>query len=193
MMTVLPHPASLISNPIRPLKRVEYEKLVAEGCFRDEKVELLFGMVVAMSPTDPAHGQSVRKLNAILNARLAGRALVSCQDPFAATDDSEPQPDVFVVPEGDYWHAHPDRAYLVIEVARSSLEHDRGPKQVLYGRSDVDEYWIINHTEDVVEVYRDRRDEGWQSLTTYGRGETLAMLAFPDVEIAVSDILPPIG
>jgi Uma2 family endonuclease len=192
MLVVLPHPASLISIPIRPLKRAEYDRLAALGCFEHERVELIFGMVVAMSPLDPEHNESVRRLDDMLKNLLRGRAFVSCQSSFAATDDSEPEPDVFVFPPGDYWREHPDRAHLVIEVARSSIKHDRGAKAVLYALSQVDEYWIVDHTSSTVEVYRDRQLDGtWRSVTRHTRGESLSPLAFPDVTIAIDDILPP--
>jgi Uma2 family endonuclease len=185
------HPRSSLSLPVRPLKRVEYEKLAAEGFFKDERVELVFGVVVAMTPIDPAHGESVDRLDDMLRRQLAGRARVRCQGAFAATEDSEPQPDIYVFPNGDYWDAQPDRAYLVIEVARSSLDYDRDTKSLLYGVSQVDEYWIVNHAEDVIEVYRDRHDGRWRTMTTHRRGETIAMVGFPDVQIAVTDVLPP--
>jgi Uma2 family endonuclease len=185
------HPRSSLSLPVRPLKRVEYEKLAAEGFFKDERVELVFGVVVAMTPIDPAHGESVDRLDDMLRRQLAGRARVRCQGAFAATEDSEPQPDIYVFPNGDYWDAQPDRAYLVIEVARSSLDYDRDTKSLLYGVSQVDEYWIVNHAEDVIEVYRDRHDGRWRTMTTHRRGDTIAMVGFPDVQIAVTDVLPP--
>lgn len=192
MERMLPsHPRSSLSLPVRPLKRVEYEKLAAEGFFKDERVELVFGVVVAMTPIDPAHGESVDRLDDMLRRQLAGRARVRCQGAFAATEDSEPQPDIYVFPNGDYWDAQPDRAYLVIEVARSSLDYDRDTKSLLYGVSQVDEYWIVNHAEDVIEVYRDRHDGRWRTMTTHRRGETIAMVGFPDVQIAVTDVLPP--
>lgn len=192
MVKMLSKHASLISNPIRPLKRVEYEKLAADGCFLNERVELLFGMVVEMSPIDPAHRESVRRIDAILQRMLGDRAHVTCQGPFAATDDSEPEPDIYVSPVGDYWRAHPSRALLVVEVARSSLRQDRGPKALLYSISEVDEYWIVNHVDACVEVYRGRQLDGsWTSCTTHGRSETIAMLAFPDVALAIAEILPP--
>jgi Uma2 family endonuclease len=118
-----PH-ASLISQPIRPLKRVEYDKLVADGCFQDERVELVFGMVVEMSPIDQAHHESVRRIYKALLERIGGRGTVWSQSSFAATDDSEPEPDVCVTPSGDHWHTRPDHAFLVVEVARSSLRYD---------------------------------------------------------------------
>lgn len=193
MESMLPFPASLISRPIRPLKRVEYDKLVDEGFFQNERVELVFGMVVTMTPPSPQHAESVARVDDLLRDQLARRARVSCQNPFAATDDSEPQPDVFVFPNGDYWNAHPGRAYLVVEVSRSSLEYDRSAKHLLYGLSQVDEYWIVNHPDGVVEVYRDPHEGKWRSMTTHARGETVTMLAFADVQIAVADILPPIS
>jgi Uma2 family endonuclease len=145
-----------------------------------------------MPPIDPAHGVSVDRLDEMLRRQLAERAHVRCQGAFAATDDSEPQPDICIFPVGDYWNVQPDRAFLVIEVARSSLDYDRSTKSALYGISQVDEYWIVNHTDGVVEVYRDRRDGRWRTMTTHDRGETIALVAFPDVKIPVAEILPPV-
>jgi Uma2 family endonuclease len=181
--------------PLRPLKRVEFERLAAEGFFDEEnqRVELLFGMVVPMSPIDAAHGESTEVLGEALRARLRGRARVRTQNAFAASEISEPQPDVTVVPNADYWVANPSKAYLVVEVARSSLRKDKGPKAMLYGLADVDEYWIVNHVEEVVEVYRDRHAGDWRQKMTYARGQSIAMAAFPDVEIAVAAILPPVA
>lgn len=184
-------PPDLVTEPIRPLRRVEYERLAAEGYFEDERVELLFGMVVEMTPIDPAHSASIYHVRRSLERALGERATVREQNPFAASDISEPEPDVLVIPTGDYWDAHPSRAYLVVEVARSSLSRDQGVKAKLYGLAEVDEYWIVNHVDDVVEVYRDRQRGRWRSVTTYRRGELIAMRQFPDVTVAVDEILPP--
>jgi Uma2 family endonuclease len=175
---------------LRPIKRVEYDRLVAIGAFEDERVELLFGMVVPMAPIDPAHSESVDRVACLLRDQLAARARVRIQSSFAATDDSEPEPDVFVVPQQSYWTAHPDRAFLIVEVARSSLRRDRA-KRLVYGRADVDEYWIVNHPDRCVEVYRDRQAGAWRSVTTHHDGEVLRPLAFPDVEVPVGALLPP--
>jgi len=153
-------PPDLVTEPIRPLKRVEYEKLAAAGCFEDERVELLFGVVVEMTPVDPAHPTSIYHLRRMIERGLGDRAILRAQDPFAASDISEPQ---------------------------------QGVKAKLYGLAEVDEYWIVNHVDEVVEVYRDRQRSQWQSVTTYRRGDTIAMLQFPDVTIAVAEILPPPG
>ncbi|MBA3393750.1 MAG: Uma2 family endonuclease [Deltaproteobacteria bacterium] len=185
-------PSDVTGSGFRPLKRVEYERLGVEGFFDNERVELLFGVVVEMPPVDPAHGTSIYRVRRKIEASLGDRAMVRDQNSFAASDISEPQPDIMVVPNDDYWKQHPSRAYLVVEVSRSSLDRDQGVKAKLYGLAEVDEYWIVNHVDEVVEVYRDRKRGKWRSKTTHHRGETIAMLTFPDVTLAVSEILPPV-
>ena len=182
------------NEPVRPLKRVEYELLAREGCFEDERVELLFGMVVPMTPVDWDHARSAHQIRRPLEAQLGARAMVVENAGFAASDISMPQPDVMVLENRGWGAGAPVRAYLIIEVARTSLRRDQGPKAVLYGLADVDEYWIVDHVHGVIEVYRDR-DPGagtWRTKLTKHRGERVAMLAFPDCEIAVADVVPPI-
>jgi Uma2 family endonuclease len=100
-------------------------------------------------------------------------------------------PDIVVVPGDDYWHEHPQRAFLVVEVGKHSLANDKTCKRDLYALADVTEYWIVDHVEFVIEVYRDWHDGEWRAKSTYQRGDTISMVAFPDVTIAVTDILPP--
>jgi len=182
----------IAGETIRPMKRVEYESLAAQGYFDDEHVELLFGMVVQMPPADPAHPKAVTRVAERLTLALAGRAEVRVQCPYAASDWSEPEPDVFVVPLNDDWANHPDHAYLVVEIARSSLRRDRGPKAQLYATANVAEYWIVDHVHEQVEVFRDPHEGGWRTCSIHKRGETITALRFPDVAIAVTDVLPPV-
>jgi Uma2 family endonuclease len=183
--------AKLFGKGLRPLKRSEFMKLGEQGFFDDERVELLFGVVVEMSPTKPAHDQSVYEVAKRLERAIGKRAIVRTQSSFAAREDSQPLPDVVIAPNQTYWEDHPDRAYLVVEVALSSVWKDRGPKKLLYGITSVDEYWIVNHVTASVEVYRDHGRLGWKTFTTHGRGETVSPLRFPSVKILVDDLLPP--
>ena len=148
---VMPQVPPIEHQPIRRMKRAEYDLLVKQGVFGNERVELIFGQVVAMSPIDPAHREAVAAIHEKLLFALTGRARVYSHAPLAATDDSEPETDTYVTPLGDYWDDHPSRAYLVVEVARSSLEYDRGEKAFLYGISQVDEYWIVDQVHGLVE------------------------------------------
>jgi Uma2 family endonuclease len=185
-------PSEMAGEKLRLLTRTEYDQMVREGHFVDEKVELLFGMVVEMPPIDPAHAQATTNLGRELILKLGTRASVRISVPFAASDLSEPEPDVFVSDPGESWTDHLARAFLVVEVARSSLTRDRGPKALLYGLATVDEYWIVDQIHECVDVYRTRRDDGsWATMTSHKRGETIAILAFPDVMIDTDRLFPP--
>lgn len=172
----------------RPLKRSEYDRLVAMGAFEGERVELLYGTLVAMSPQDPAHTSPIGRLNMVLAPALAGRAIVRVQCPLVACDESEPEPDVAVVPLGDYRSAHPSVADLVIEVALSSLKKDRLVKAPLYARSGFLEYWLVDVGATCIEVYRRPSSDGYQDHISVGLGDKVAIEAFPDVVVGVADV-----
>ncbi len=135
------------------MRRAEYERLVALGAFEDERVELLHGVLVDMSPNKPGHVSPIDRLTMILVPALVGRAIVRVQSPIAAGDESEPEPDLAVVPPGDYRQEHPAHALLVIEVALSSLNKDRHVKAPLYAASGFLEYWIVDVAGQAVEVH----------------------------------------
>jgi Uma2 family endonuclease len=181
--------ATLDPSTIRPLRRVEYDKLVDEGVFANERVELLYGLVVRMTPIREPHANAVDRLLKILIFAFGDRARVRCQGSFAASEDSEPEPDVGVYPERDYLTAHPTDAWLIVEVSDSSLAHDRGVKEALYAEVGVPEYWIVNLVDRAIEVYRDPVKGKYTSKTVHARGDSVTMLRFPDVTVAVSDVI----
>lgn len=181
--------ASAAPEHFRPLRRVEYDRLVALGTFHGERIELMAGELRRMSPIGPPHTSTVDRLTELLVVALLGRARVRVQGSFAAGELSEPEPDFCVLPLGDYDDAHPDVAHLIIEVADSSLSYDRGQKARLYAECGVPEYWIVNLTSRVVEVHRDPRPTGYETASTFTKGARLQLLAFPDVELAVDAFL----
>jgi Uma2 family endonuclease len=174
---------------IRPLRRVEYDRLVELGHFQDEHIELLEGQLVEMSPIGPPHSSGVQKLTLLLVTALAGRATVRVQSPFAALDTSEPEPDVAVVPLGDYDTEHPHEAHLLIEVAESSLTRDRGLKQRIYASASVPEYWIVNVPQRCIEVFRVPRGSAYVSVERVPHSGSVAIGRFPDVVVRVADVL----
>jgi Uma2 family endonuclease len=184
---------STVASPrsqLRRFTRTEYDRLIALGFFRRERIELIHGTIVKMSPIGPPHRVVVDRLTRHLVPRLIDRALVSIQQPFAAWDESEPEPDVSVVPLGDYSVDHPGQALLIIEVADSSLDEDRETKAPLYAASGVPEYWIVNLVEKVVEIYTDPADGRYRNSRRARSRETVAPGAFPDVVMSVADLLP---
>jgi Uma2 family endonuclease len=142
-----------------------------------------------MSPQYAPHASTVDRLTELLMMRLHGRFRMRFQAPLALSDDSEPEPDAAVVPLGNYDTEHPTTAFLVIEVADSSLKQDRA-KAAVYARAAIGEYWIVNLNARTVEVYASPDGDRYAEVRTVREGATLRPIAFPDVEIEVAEILP---
>jgi len=181
--------AAAAAEKIRPLRRVEYDKLVALGVFEGERIELIDGALLQMSPIGAPHGEAVDRLTELFVLALVGRARVRIQGSFAAGEFSEPEPDVSILPLGDYHAEHPHQAHLVVEVAESSLSYDRGRKARLYAEADVPEYWIVNLVERTVEVHRQPNAGKYEQLSTHPKGSRLRLVAFSDVELSVDDFV----
>jgi Uma2 family endonuclease len=184
-------PALLLPERPRPLRRAEYDRLVALGAFEDERIELLHGVLVEMSPPDPGHASPIDRLTMLLVPALVGKAIVRVQQSIvtgAPGDESEPQPDLAVVPPGDYRKAHPARALLVIEVALSSLNKDRKVKAPLYAASSFPEYWIVDVRAQRIEVHRSPAGDRYTSVTRHAPGEVLRPEAFPDLAVSVAEV-----
>jgi Uma2 family endonuclease len=177
--------------------------LINIGFFdEDERVELLEGVLVYMSPINPLHSNAVDLLTEAFGAIVTrGITRVRRQGPISIPEaGSEPEPDliIFRVSGVDFAlrHPSPNEVLLVMEVADSSLAHDRSHKATLYAQAGIPDYWIWNLVDNVLEVYRDPHtpssgDALYQTKLTYHRGESLAPLAFPDFEVEVDNILPP--
>src|ERR1700704_5757435 len=166
----------------RPLKRSEYDRLIELGVFDDERVELIQGVLVKMSPQEAPHASAVQWLNELLMERRQGRFTLRIQLPLALSEDTEPEPDVAAVPLGDYATEHPHTALLIIEVADSTLKKDRR-KASVYASAGIAEYWIINLGARTVEVYASPEGDRYAESRTLRSGETLRPQALPDVAI----------
>jgi Uma2 family endonuclease len=121
--------------------------------------------------------------------RLDPRARIRVQGSFAASDWSEPEPDLAALPNRDYDDAHPQQAFLLIEVSESSLRKDRGPKARIYAQAGVPEYWVVNLVERVVEIHCEPSERGYQRTLRKQRGESITLVQFPDVVVQVDEFL----
>jgi Uma2 family endonuclease len=182
---------SIEPEQVRSFKRSEYDRMVELGLFEDERVELLRGVLVKMSPRLAAHASTVSKLNQLLMTQLQGRLGLRIQSPLAVSDDSEPEPDVAVVALGDYDTEHPRTALLVIEVSDTTLRRDRG-KASVYAAAGVGEYWIVNVGARTVEVYSSAEGDRYAEARTLRPGDTLRPATLPDVALVVTEVLPKI-
>jgi len=180
--------ALLAPEKPRRIRREEYQALVEKGFFDEQRVELLDGVIVEMSSGDPPHASPIELLTELLVPRLLGRARVRVQLDYLGRGDSQPVPDLAIVPVASYKRQHPDKAYAIIEVAFSSLRKDRLLKAPMYAASNVDEYWVVDVLEQSFEVFRDTDGRTYRSVTRHAATEQVSLLAFPDVSVRVGDV-----
>jgi Uma2 family endonuclease len=174
----------------------EYQRMGEAGILReDDRVELIDGEIVEMTPIGSRHAACVNRLNQVLQRALGERAIVSVQNPTSIPPHSEPQPDLMLLrPRADFYaaaHPEPRDVLLVIEVADTTVPFDRGVKIPLYARAGMVEVWLVDLTTDTVEVHRGPAGNRYADVERRGRGERLLCQAFPDIELSVDDVMGP--
>jgi Uma2 family endonuclease len=160
--------------------------MVDLGFFRDQRIELIHGIPVWMPPIGSLHSEIVTRLTRLFIRGLGERAVVRPQLPFVAHDDSEPEPDLAIVSPRSYATGHPDAAFLLIEVADTSLTYDRETKAPLYAASGVPQLWIVDVEARVIEVYTEPTDGAYTSVAR--KTESASPAAFPDIVVAVAEL-----
>jgi Uma2 family endonuclease len=172
----------------------DYYRMAEVGILtEDDRVELLDGEIVEMSPIGSVHGGHVKRLNALFTSQLGARVVVSVQDPVRLSRFSEPQPDVTLLrPREDFYaraHPRPEDVLLLIEVADTSVETDRRVKLPLYAGAGVREVWLLDLPAERVEIHRQPTAFGYSEIRTLARGQGLSPQAFPDLALGVEDLL----
>ncbi len=182
----------------RLFTRKEYHAMGKAGILgHQERVELLEGEIIVMSPIGNRHFTSVLWLTGIFatSGRLAGRADVIIQNPVVASPISEPEPDLMLLALREDRYAfgkpRPQDVLLLIEVADSSLHYDLNVKLPHYAEVGIPEVWIANLQDDRIESYTEPSPEGFRASRIYQLGDTISPTAFPDIQINVNDIIPP--
>ena len=172
----------------------EYYRMVEAGILdEDDRVELIEGEIIEMSPIGLKHMSCVDRSMDVLNSALKGRALVSIQHPLRLNNYNEPQPDIVVLkPRADYYASKPhtpEDTFLVIEVSDSSLRYDVKVKLPIYAAMGISEVWIENLQSELLLVCRNPAGKSYGTQLTIQRGESVSPLAFPDVTFKVEDLL----
>ena len=172
----------------------DYYRMGDAGVFPPgHRVELLEGEIIDMMPIGPFHSGVVNTLADYFSTQHNGRWLVTNQNPVRLNRHSEPQPDIVLVRRvpGNYRDRHPAPrdVLLLIEVADSSLDYDRGDKLAAYGKAGIEEYWLVNLPEQCLEVYREPHYTGYASVVILKPGDTASPAAFPDVKLDLAELL----
>jgi Uma2 family endonuclease len=173
----------------------DYHRMVDAGILtEDDRVELIHGEILAMSPIGPRHSAAVLRATQALVRLMGDRAIVGVQGSIRLDEYDEPQPDIYLLrPKEDYYasgHAGPADIFLIVEMADSSLEYDQTIKARLYAETGVAEYWIADVRNDRLLVYSELHDSTYASCHELHRGETTAPRLLPDCRITVDILLP---
>lgn len=175
----------------------DYHRMGEAGILtEDDRVELVEGEIIAMSPAGTVHASVVDRLNMLFAARVVGRAIVRVQNSLTLPDHaSELEPDLQLLrPRPDFYIRRrplPSEVLLVVEVMDSTVRYDRGVKRPLYARAGLAETWLVALGAGHIEVNRDPHPAGYRTRRIVERGERLAPLAFPDLVVGADDILGP--
>jgi Uma2 family endonuclease len=164
-----------------------YGRIVEAGALDDQRLELLDGLLIEMSPNSPRHAALVQRLTHHL--ATARERYLRVQLPLAVAEDSVPEPDLALVAAPASPAEHPRTADLVVEVAVTSSALDRGRKAELYAAAGVVEYWVVDVPRAVVEVHRNPASSGYRHVEAYRAGDVLPS-PMPGVrELAVAELL----
>ena len=189
----------LVNIKPRSFTVTEYAKMGEAGVFRPgERVELIEGEIVPMSPHNVPHASRIARLNTLFVRTFGETHEVRVQLPLTLGEVSEPEPDFAMVTFADVEIAqrHPSRADLVVEIADSSLSFDRGEKASLYAKAGILEYWLLNLRHQRLEVRRQPHldSEGafqWNycSLQLMCPGQAIEPLCLPQARFSVDQLL----
>lgn len=178
---------------LRPLRRAEYHQLGELGCFEDERVELLEGVIAKMSPVGRKHRVLEELLVDFVVKSIPRHLIVRAQLPLAVSEISEPVPDLSIVDRQTFFENRPfdelDRAYLVVELAASSLKKDLGVKARLYASGGVRDYWVVDLEKLVITVHRDPNGPTFESVQQFDRYARVQSLLVPEVSVCLEDLV----
>jgi Uma2 family endonuclease len=172
----------------------EYHQMAEAGILtEDDRIELIDGEIIEMSPIGRRHRAEVIRLTELFVRAFGDVAHVSVQNPVELSEDMEPQPDLTLLRrQPDYYAStelSPQDVFLLVEVADTSVAFHRRVKMPLYARSGIPEYWLIDLNRETVTVYRDPGPAGYRTRRVVQRGERLGPAAFPDRELPVEALL----
>jgi Uma2 family endonuclease len=178
----------------RPFTVDEYHRMADAGLFADERVELLDGVIVTMSPIGKRQWRRHATIAAYLHEALAGRVLIVPQGSFPLGDRNEPQADIAIVaPHVDESEdiVPPQDIYAMIELAETSLPIDLGLKLRLYARFGVPDYLVVDLAANVLLHHREPGDFGYRRVERLGTGTTFTLAHVPGIVLHADPFLAP--
>ena len=173
----------------------DYHRMGDAGILRTEdRVELIYGEIVKMSPIGNPHNAAVDRANRAFIYATGDKAIVRVQGSVRLNLYSEPQPDIVILkPKDDFYAKHgagPSDVMLIVEMADSSLKYDRRVKARLYADMGIPEYWVADLNGGCIFAYSDRQEKSYRLVRQFRKGEVIAPEQLPECTIAVENLLP---
>ena len=187
--------AEMLAAKKRDFTVADYYYLAEVGILdEDDRIELIDGEIVLISPINVPHAYCVKALTKEFYMTASEQAVISVLDPIHLSYNSEPQPDVVLLrPRDDMYataHPTPEDILLLVEVADSTIDKDRNEKLPRYAKAGVPEVWIASLPDNWVERYRNPGTDGYGEIRQFVRGETISPELLPNIQVNVNDILP---
>ena len=180
------------SLPVHPLTVDDVMAMVDAGILgADDKVELLDGVLVEMSPQGAQHLIAVSRLTMRLVPIAAAAGLIlTPQCPLDVLSPiSLPEPDIAIAPDPG-WDAYPVQAVLVIEVSVTSRAVDLGRKAAIYAAAGIPEYWVLDMADRRLVVHREPVEGRYADIVRMTDADEITAARLP-LTVAVADLLPP--
>lgn len=174
----------------------DYHKMIKAGVLcEDNRVELLEGVIIKMSPKSKRHAAATDRVAKIFLTTFGDRAIVRNQNPILLNDDSEPEPDIALLApqEKEYSDRLPQAADVlaILEVSDTTLKFDRETKAIAYAKAGIKQYLVMNVRGREIVDMREPSPEGFRFARVLRADERFNIVAFPEIEITVGDLLPP--
>lgn len=180
--------------PRRPFTTAEYHRLIEAGILtEDDRVELIDGEIIQMTPIGPRHAACVDRLAEFLTGRIKKLAIVRVQNPIELSEYSEPQPDIALIKRRtDFYsqsHPVPEDVLVAVEVADTTVETDRKVKLPAYARAGIAEAWLVDLYSDRIEVHSRPAGGVYQEVRIVLRGQRVVSATVPQLKLKADDIL----
>ena len=172
----------------------QYHQMIETGILTDrDRVELLQGEIIEMSPIGRQHAACVDRLTELFVREIGFGAIVRVQNPIQLSSYSEPQPDFAILQRHpDFYadgHPQPKDIFALVEASDTTVGFDCTVKVPLYAKDNIAEVWVVDLNVEAVQMYREPGATGYQQMQTFRRGQSLTFQAFTDVQFTVDQLL----
>ena len=185
----------LLTNGVktRLITVAEYDRMIEFGVYTEnDRIELLNGEIIELMPKGPKHTSANSRLVRFFIRLFGKKVIVRGQDPIWLDGVSEPEPDIVLAKwnETEYSEGHPTPSdiFLIMEISDTTLAYDREAKAKAYSRNGIQQYLLLNLQNETLENFREPDGDGYQFKQTLRKGDSLNLVAFPDIEINVDDL-----